>query len=133
VSGQPRTRPSLADATGNYVSINIGGGRFAFYEHLMPGLLVRPGQRVARGQVIGRLGSTGQASRPHLHFHLADTDSPLDAEGQPYLLEGVHVVGRYASIVDFERGAPWQRTVSQPSGPMFPTPNAVISVNTADH
>jgi murein DD-endopeptidase MepM/ murein hydrolase activator NlpD len=97
----------------------------------MPGLLVRPGQRVTRGQVIGRLGSTGQASRPHLHFHLADSDSALDAEGQPYLLEDVQVVGRYASIDAFERGEPWQRSIQATAAPSFPTPNSVVEFGKA--
>jgi murein DD-endopeptidase MepM/ murein hydrolase activator NlpD len=72
--GAERPRVGLADATGNYISVDIGNARYAFYRHLMPGLLVKPGERVRRGQVIARLGSTGQASRPHLHFHVADAN-----------------------------------------------------------
>ena len=61
-------------ASGNYVALDVGGGRFAFYEHLQQGsIVVKPGQRVSRGDVIAKLGSSGSTSiGPHLHFHVAD-------------------------------------------------------------
>lgn len=86
VSGH--VNPSPEDATGNYVSIKIGEGRVAFYEHLQPGSIkVRPGQKVRKGEVIGALGFTGQTTGPHLHFHVANADSPLGAEGVPFVFE----------------------------------------------
>lgn len=126
IAGQPRPSVGMADATGNYISIKIGEGRFAFYEHLMPGLSVKPGQRVRRGQVIGRLGSTGQAWRPHLHFHLADADSPLAAEGLPYVMTDVKVAGAYGSIAAFESGESWLAGPAKTTSPAFPAPNVVV-------
>ena len=127
--GAPRSPLTLADATGNYVALDLGGGRYAFYEHLAPGLLVRSGERVRRGQVIARLGSTGQASRPHLHFHVADANSPLAAEGQPYRLEGYRTLGSYDSIAAFEGGVPWRPNPVMRDGPALPGPNAVVMFN----
>ena len=53
----------------NYVDILHADGTWANYAHLkLHGDLVRPGDRVAAGQVIGLSGKTGRASGPHLHF-----------------------------------------------------------------
>lgn len=117
-------RVSIGDATGNFIALDLGNGRFAFYEHLQPGLLVKPGDRVKRGQVIARLGLTGQGTSPHLHFHVASRPSPLAAEGLPFLIEGAEIIGRYASITDLGSG-PWQ-----PAGPVpvpsMPEANSVV-------
>lgn len=126
VAGEDRLAISLADATGNFISIQVGAGLYVFYEHLMPGLLVKAGERVKRGQVIARVGSTGQANRPHLHFHLADADSPLGAEGLPYVLEGGTVIGAYESIGAFDAGTPWARTQQLAGPPAMPSPNVVM-------
>ena len=54
---------------GNYVKLNHGGGTGTGYGH-MSRIAVRAGQRVARGQVIGYIGSTGLSTGPHLHFEV---------------------------------------------------------------
>ena len=97
LSGHPRYTHKVA--AGNYISIEIKDGVFAFYEHLKPGsITVKPGQEVKKGQVIGQLGFTGQSSGPHLHFHLANRDSPLGAEGLPFELEGFEHIGVYKNL-----------------------------------
>ncbi|MDM9621574.1 MULTISPECIES: M23 family metallopeptidase [unclassified Rhizobium] len=71
---------------GNMLVIDIGGGAFAFYAHMQRGSLkVKLGDRVKVGQVIGLLGNTGNSTAPHLHFHVMDGPSPLDANGLPYV------------------------------------------------
>jgi murein DD-endopeptidase MepM/ murein hydrolase activator NlpD len=54
---------------GNYVRLNHGGGMGSGYAH-MSRILVRGGQRVKQGQVIGHIGSTGLSTGPHLHFEI---------------------------------------------------------------
>ncbi|MES2755441.1 MAG: peptidoglycan DD-metalloendopeptidase family protein [Pseudomonadota bacterium] len=54
---------------GNVVKLNHAGGIQSAYGH-MSRIAVRPGARVARGQVIGYVGSTGMSTGPHLHFEL---------------------------------------------------------------
>jgi hypothetical protein len=94
----------LHTVSGNSIVIDIGAGRFAFYAHLIPGSLrVRKGERVSRGQVIGRVGNSGNSTEPHLHFHLVDGlasgTSTLGAEGIPYALEQFEVLGRCTGFV----------------------------------
>jgi murein DD-endopeptidase MepM/ murein hydrolase activator NlpD len=74
---------------GNLIIIQHGGGYTTHYGHLSayaPGLTV--GGRVQRGQVLGKVGATGLASGPHLHFEIRHEGSyidPLDL-AQPYSL-----------------------------------------------
>jgi hypothetical protein len=89
-------------ASGNYVSLDIGGGRFVFYEHLKPGSVrVVKGQQVRKGDSIAALGFTGQSTGPHLHLHLADKNSPLGAEGVPFVFESFELLGSYTNFEDF--------------------------------
>jgi murein DD-endopeptidase MepM/ murein hydrolase activator NlpD len=91
--GPTRAVPITPDTIGgNYVILDLGSGRFGFYAHLQPGSLrVKIGDKVRRGQVIGLVGNSGNSNAPHLHFHLIDGNSPLEAEGLPYLFESFEV------------------------------------------
>jgi murein DD-endopeptidase MepM/ murein hydrolase activator NlpD len=59
-------------AAGYYVVIHDSGGKYEFaYMHLQRGSVkVKPGQHVHAGQRIGRVGHTGDATGPHLHFEM---------------------------------------------------------------
>lgn len=57
------------DVRGNAIYIDHGAGVFSGYFHLSQ-ILVEPGQAVERGQLIGRVGSTGLSTGPHLHFEI---------------------------------------------------------------
>ena len=116
-------------ASGNYISIDLGGGRFAFYEHLQQGSIrVRPGERVTRGQVIAKLGASGSTSiGPHLHFHVADRNSLLGAEGLPFVFNRFTTFGTFASIDALVSGEKWQPLqLARPALTTRPAPNAVI-------
>lgn len=56
---------------GNYIAINHGGGVTTAYGHIVNGgLLVSRGQTVQAGQIIARVGSTGQSTGCHLHYEV---------------------------------------------------------------
>jgi Peptidase family M23 len=70
--------------TGNTIILDLGGGQFANYHHLQPGSLrVKAGDRVRRGQVLARVGDSGDAREPHLHFEVTTSMN----EGVPYLID----------------------------------------------
>jgi hypothetical protein len=97
----------LGEGAGNYIALRLQGGQIAFYEHLRPGSVrVRAGERVRRGQVIGALGFTGDTTGPHLHFHLAEADSLLGAEGVPFVFDRFTLLGRIDDMTQFGKG-PW--------------------------
>jgi hypothetical protein len=81
----PITMESVA---GNRVVIDIGGGQYAYYAHLEPGSVrVKKDDRVRRGQLLARVGNSGDAREPHLHFQLTDGPDVMDSEGLPHLFE----------------------------------------------
>ena len=91
LDGEPEQTPGgfpelpVDKIDGNFVVMDIGNGRYAFYAHFQAGLKVRLGQRVRQGQVLGLLGNTGNCDAPHLHFHVMDSPSPLGSNGLPYV------------------------------------------------
>jgi murein DD-endopeptidase MepM/ murein hydrolase activator NlpD len=62
---------------GNLVSVAHGGGVRTMYAHLSS-IAVRRGQRVVTGSLLGRVGSTGLSTGPHLHFELRLRGAALD-------------------------------------------------------
>jgi len=69
-SGKVTTTSYQAGGAGYYVSINHGDGFSSIYMH-MTHYIVKPGDYVNAGQVIGYVGSTGGSTGPHLHFGIA--------------------------------------------------------------
>jgi murein DD-endopeptidase MepM/ murein hydrolase activator NlpD len=63
--------------SGNAVFIDHGLGLYTTYLHLSR-IDVRPGQEVARGQVIGLSGATGRVTGPHLHWGVRILDARVD-------------------------------------------------------
>lgn len=88
----------LPSILGNHVIIQ-SGDIYAAFVHLAPGsVVVREGQRVQVGEVIGRVGHTGNSTTPHLHFQLMDSADPTVASGVPCAF----------STYEVFRGGVWQ-------------------------
>ena len=100
---------TLETVAGNYVILNLGNERYALYAHLQPkSMKVKIGDKVHRGQVIALLGNSGQADAPHLHFHITDGNSPLGAEGVPYVFESFEQEGTISSLKVLTNGEGWK-------------------------
>jgi murein DD-endopeptidase MepM/ murein hydrolase activator NlpD len=73
---------------GNCVVIDHDDGEWSLLAHMMKGSVkVKKGERVAQGQVIGRLGNSGATTGPHLHYHLMDGPRILVSDGLPAQFE----------------------------------------------
>ena len=76
--GGSETEPERA--RGNYVVIDIGDGHFVTLAHLRQGTVtVTEGDQVVAGQVVARLGNSGNTTEPHLHLQIQDVaDVPFE-------------------------------------------------------
>lgn len=62
---------------GNYIQIDHGNGYTTSYAHLQA-RLVKSGEKVRRGQLIGLIGSTGRSTGPHLHYEITLDEKPIN-------------------------------------------------------
>lgn len=98
---------TLDTVPGNAIVQEIGPGLYAMYAHLMPGSIpkgLREGTYLKAGDVIGRLGNSGNSTAPHLHFQVMDRPSSLTAHGLPFVIDHLeveaHIVGTLDSAQD---------------------------------
>ena len=73
---------------GNMVEIDHGQGVSTRFGHLSA-ILVRVGDRVEAGDIIGRAGSTGRSTGPHVHYEVRRNDTPVDP--MRYLIAGAEL------------------------------------------
>jgi hypothetical protein len=101
VDGRADTTPQtefdyrqMDEIGGNYLILDIGDGFYAFYAHVKSGTFeVEVGDRVERGEVIGRLGNSGNSTEPHLHFHVGRQPTPFMVTNWPYEFTSFDVTG----------------------------------------
>ena len=76
---------------GNHVVIATASGTYVFLAHLQKGSVrVKPGQKVAAGQELGRCGNSGNSDAPHIHMHLQDTPTLNQGNGQNMTFKGIN-------------------------------------------
>jgi Peptidase family M23 len=102
VSFSPDRLPSVL---GNHVIMRTGD-IFAGFAHLVPGsVAVDAGQSVKCGDVLGRVGHTGNSTSPHLHFQLMDSPDLMTARGLPCAFQTYEVL-RDGGWKRVEKGVP---------------------------
>jgi murein DD-endopeptidase MepM/ murein hydrolase activator NlpD len=104
---------------GRLIVVAHANGFETSYSHLSS-MLVALGQRVVRGDLLGRMGNSGWSTGPHLLFEVRRNGVPLDP--LPFLRgqKGILVQARDA-------GAPAVRPAARPSAPPSPAPAAAPS------
>ena len=79
---------------GNYVVIYHGDGTSSLYAHMMnKSITVKVGDKVKRGQQIGKVGTTGDSTGNHLHFSVLVNGAYLNPDD--YLPDGYYVKKYY--------------------------------------
>jgi hypothetical protein len=102
---QARLREHAMELFGNYLVIDHGNGEFGVYAHAQQGSITATvGQRVRRGETIGRIGASGSAHFPHLHFQLQDGPD-AQAQGLPSYFD------RYSRLLGSRKVARREATV----------------------
>lgn len=95
--GEPDATPGRPDRdrrAGNHIVLDVAPREYLFIAHLQPGsVLVTAGQRVRQGEVVARVGNSGNTSEPHVHLHLQDSATPDRGEGIPLYFSGYRVEG----------------------------------------
>lgn len=85
---------------GHMVEVRHADGNMTLYAHLSE-INVQQGEKVVRGQRIGRVGSTGNATGPHLHFEVITSEGKADPAEYLWTMPGEWIMG-YAA--DTEAG-----------------------------
>lgn len=82
------------DYGGNHVIIEIAPEVFAVYAHIQTGsVAVKTGDRVKAGDVIGRLGNSGNTTAPHLHFAILDKANFFAGRSLPFVIDSFTYAG----------------------------------------
>jgi hypothetical protein len=91
------TPPAFADLPGNHVTLRVAPGAYLIYGHMKPGSVrVDVGDRVRRGEMLGRLGNSGNSATPHLHFQVQTTRSFV-SDGLPFVFKRFRLLGQITS------------------------------------
>jgi hypothetical protein len=112
---------TIDQVDGNFVVLDIGGGNYVLYAHMQPGsVTVKSGAKVRRGDVLGKVGNTGNTQAPHLHLHVMDGPSPLQSNGIPYVFDSFKLTAiDKAGTADFDKaeatGSPLTLTPVSPA------------------
>ena len=79
---------------GNTVILKTINGEYLFFAHFKQNsIVVKQGQKVKKGELLGLCGNSGNSSEPHLHFHLQNVEDMNKATGAKSYFEEIYVNG----------------------------------------
>lgn len=126
----PQPEPDSLSAHGlfgNYVVLEIRTGVYASYAHLQRGSVkVHAGERVRRGQLLGRVGQSGSSAAPHLHFQLSNAATFEGSEGLPFAFDRFELLGPETEAQLFGQGEPWMPAPARHRHAQLPLNDVVI-------
>lgn len=121
------TSVELSATGGNYVVLDLGRNRFVHYAHLQQGsVTVRAGQRVRRGQLLGRLGNSGNTNGAHMHFNVVNGPRVREAEGLPYVFDAFVARGTTTADSVFGDDPPTSPNESQSVARALPLNGTIV-------
>ena len=110
---------------GNVVVIEHAPGIYGRYSHLMERTVaVEPGDEIAAGAVLGRVGNSGNTDFPHLHIHLSDRPESYRAQGLPLTFTAGRMLVFNDQIDDIVDVLPLENS-ALPNDVLFIAPGAI--------
>ena len=80
---------------GNTVIIKTQNNEYLFFAHFKQhSIVVKQGQNIKQGQLLGLCGNSGNSSEPHLHFHIQNVEDMNSATGVKCYFDKIQVNGQ---------------------------------------
>lgn len=96
-------KDDVQSVAGNYIILQYNNNIYAALCHLQTGSVqVSVGQSVVKGQIIGKVGHSGNSFAPHLHFQLMNSSDIATANGLPCAFEKYELFksGKWETVVN---------------------------------
>jgi murein DD-endopeptidase MepM/ murein hydrolase activator NlpD len=121
IDDHPETPPGRQDATGvpNLVMIDHGNNEWSVLAHLQPrSTRVQTGQAVARGDLLGRCGNSGDSTEPHIHLHLQSSAdlTTMERDMLPFAFAAIVIDGHHTPHAEPVRGQQIRPSGHRPRG-----------------
>ena len=98
-------RDNWEQSWGNYVIIDHGNNEFSEISHFKQhSIIVKQGDRVARGQLLGHCGNTGLSMAPHIHYQLQNA-STIGADTVPARFDN-YIIHKGSTKITIKEGIP---------------------------
>ena len=100
----PLGKKDAKNIAGNHVVIKIASDQYVFLAHFQQkSILVKVGDHLKSGQLLGKCGNSGNSDGPHVHMHIQDTPTLNEGFGQNLIFKNINVelTGKVFEHVDW--------------------------------